>query len=169
VGTDYYYYYYYYYYCLHSLRERRHHRDALFLFRSIMVLNPALPSLKMLAFVFLPEILGTFHCLVFYRLINTVLLGAPMLPTRWVKISTYLQSEPFLSITYILINLKLLILFVHNPNVLCYIVLVTRPHFFFFFFSINVFFLQHCPLICLWLYAVFFHNVITCMYTVRCL
>jgi hypothetical protein len=34
------------------------------------------------------------HCLVFVPLINTVLLlGAPMLPTRWVKISTYLQLE----------------------------------------------------------------------------
>jgi hypothetical protein len=33
-------------------------------------------------------------------LIDTVLLlGAPMLPTRWVKISTYLQSETFLSDT----------------------------------------------------------------------
>jgi hypothetical protein len=32
--------------------------------------------------------------MVFVLLINTVLLlGAPMLPTRWAKISTYLQSE----------------------------------------------------------------------------
>jgi hypothetical protein len=44
--------------------------------------------------------------------INTVLLlGAPMLPTRWVKISTYLQSEQFLSIIFILMNL--------NPLILC--------------------------------------------------
>jgi hypothetical protein len=40
-----------------------------------------------------------------------------MLPTRWVKISTYLQSEPFLSVIFILNNLKLLTLFVHIPNV----------------------------------------------------
>jgi hypothetical protein len=42
-----------------------------------------------------------------------------MLPTRWVKISTYLQSEPFLSITFILINLNLLIL---------YNIMGIRPH-----------------------------------------
>jgi hypothetical protein len=49
--------------------------------------------------------------------------------------STYLQSEPFLSITFTLIKLKLLITFVHTPNVLCYVrvvlsyhVLVTTPH-----------------------------------------
>jgi hypothetical protein len=56
-----------------------------------------------------------------------------MLPKRWVKISTYLQSEPFSSITCILINLQLFIIFVHTPNVLCYVVLsyhviVTTPH-----------------------------------------
>jgi hypothetical protein len=89
---------------------------------------------KMLAFVFLPAILGTSHCLVFVPLINiVVLLGAPMLPTQWVKLSTYFQSGPFLSITFILINLKLLIIFVHTFNVLCYVVLsylvlVTTPH-----------------------------------------
>jgi hypothetical protein len=44
----------------------------------------------------------------------------------WLKISTYLQSGPFLSITFILINLKLLILFVLTPNVLCYVVLSYR-------------------------------------------
>jgi hypothetical protein len=58
------------------------------------------------------------HCSVFVSLINTVLLlGAPMLPTRWVKISTYFQSEPFLSVVFILTNLNMLILFVHNPDV----------------------------------------------------
>jgi hypothetical protein len=88
----------------------------------------------LLLLLFLPAISGTSHCLVFVPLINTVLLlGAPVLPTRWVKISTYLQSEPFLSITFILINLKLLIIFVHTPNVLCYVVLsyhvlVATPH-----------------------------------------
>jgi hypothetical protein len=51
------------------------------------------------------------------------LLGAPVLPTRWVKISTYLQSGTFLSITFMLINLKLLIMFVRTPNVLCYVAL----------------------------------------------
>jgi hypothetical protein len=66
-----------------------------------------------------------------------------MLPLRWVKISTYtyLQSESFLSITFILINLKLLILFVHDPNVLCYVILVTSHLHLFacLLFCINVF------------------------------
>ncbi|PNF30002.1 hypothetical protein B7P43_G06208 [Cryptotermes secundus] len=97
---------------LQSLHKRRHHLDAPFLFRSFVVLNPGLLFGKMLAFVFLPAILGTSHCLVFVPLINTaLLLGAPMLPTRWVKILTYLQSEQFLSMT---LNLKLLIIFVND-------------------------------------------------------
>jgi hypothetical protein len=58
-----------------------------FLFRSIVALNAALPFWKMLAFVFVSAILETSHCVVFVPLINTVLLlGAPVLPTRWVKI-----------------------------------------------------------------------------------
>jgi hypothetical protein len=53
--------------------------------------NLAILSWEMLAFVFLPTILGTSHCLVFVPLINIVLLlGAPVLPARWVKISTYI-------------------------------------------------------------------------------
>jgi hypothetical protein len=71
---------------------------------SIVTLNPALPFRKMLAFLFLPGILGTSHCFVFVPVINTV--------------STYLPLEPFLSITFTLINLKLLILFVRNLDVL---------------------------------------------------
>jgi hypothetical protein len=43
------------------------------LFRSILTLNPALPLWKMLASMFLPTIIGTSHCLVFFPLINTVL------------------------------------------------------------------------------------------------
>ncbi|PNF22317.1 hypothetical protein B7P43_G02928 [Cryptotermes secundus] len=101
---------------LHSLHKCSHHLDALFLFMSF-VLNPALLFWKMLAFVFLPAILRTSHCLVFVPLINTVLLlGAPMLPMRWVKISTYLQSEQFLSMT---VNLELLIIFDNTPNTTC--------------------------------------------------
>jgi hypothetical protein len=80
---------------LQSLRKRSHDIDALFLFRSIVALNAALPFWKILAFVFLPAILETSHCLVFVPLINTVLLlGAPVLPTR------------FLSITFTLISLN---------------------------------------------------------------
>jgi hypothetical protein len=121
-----------------------------------MALNPALPFWKMLAFVFLPAIFGASHCLVFVPLINTVLLlGAPVLLTWWVRSSTYLQSEPFLSITFILINLELLIIFVHTPNVLCYVVLsyhvlVTTPNFrVCLLFCINEFFLQCLHAICL--------------------
>jgi hypothetical protein len=32
-----------------------------------------------------------------------------------------------------------------------------------------VFFLQCLPVICLWLYVVFVHNIINCIYTVLCL
>jgi hypothetical protein len=119
---------------LHSLRKGRHYLDALLCIRSVVALNPALPFWKMLDFVFLPAILETSHCLVFVPLINTVLLlGAPMQPTWWVKFSIYFQSKRFLSITFILIYLKLLIIFVHNSNVLCYVVhsyhvLVTSLH-----------------------------------------
>jgi hypothetical protein len=79
---------------LQSLRKRRHHLHALFFFppRCIVDLNLALPFWKMLAFVFLPTILGTSHCLVFVPLTNTILLLGVM-------ISTYLQSETFLSNT----------------------------------------------------------------------
>ncbi|PNF15180.1 hypothetical protein B7P43_G14670 [Cryptotermes secundus] len=101
---------------IHFLHKQRHQLDAFFLFRSF-VLNPALLFWKMLAFVFVPAILWTSHCLMFVPLTSTVpLLGAPMLPTRWVKISTYLKSEQFLSIT---LNLKLLIIFDNTPNITC--------------------------------------------------
>jgi hypothetical protein len=71
----------------------------------------------------------------------------------------------------------LLILFVHTPNVLCYVVLsyhilVTTPYlplFVCLLFCINVFFLQCLCVICLWLYVVFVHNVTTRIYPVLCL
>jgi hypothetical protein len=143
---------------LRSLRKRRYHLDALFflLFWSIVALNPSLRFWKMLTFVFLPAICGISRCLVFVPLINNVLLlGAPMLLTRWVKISTYLQLEHFLSITFMRINLKLLIIFVHNHNVLCYVdvVLVTSPNLslfpclFVYFSVLMCFFLQRLPVI----------------------
>jgi hypothetical protein len=85
---------------LHFLRKRKYHLVALF-FRLIVTLNPALPSWKILAFVFLFVVLRTLHRLVFVSLINNVLLlCTPMLPTWWVKNSTYLQSERFLSIIF---------------------------------------------------------------------
>jgi hypothetical protein len=88
-----------------------------------VVLNPALPSWKMLAFVSLLAMLGTSQRLAFVPQINTVfLLGAPMLPTWWVKILTYLQSERFLFIIFYNLGPKLLIIFkalVLNPYVIC--------------------------------------------------
>jgi hypothetical protein len=58
----------------------------------------------MLAIVFLPAISGDSRCSELVPLTNTVLLlGAPMLPTLWVKISTYLHLELFLLITFMLL------------------------------------------------------------------
>jgi hypothetical protein len=51
-------------------------------------------------FAFLPAISATSHGFVSVPVITTVLLGAPVLPMRWVQISTYLQSEQFLSIIF---------------------------------------------------------------------
>jgi hypothetical protein len=52
-------------------------------------------------------------------------------------------------IIIILINLKLLILFVHNPNVVCYVVLcyLSSSSFVCLLFCSNVFFLQYLPVI----------------------
>jgi hypothetical protein len=76
---------------LHSLRKQRRDLDPLFLFRHIEALNPALPAWKLSVFVFLPAMLGTPQRSELVPLINTVLLlGAPVLPMRWVEISTYL-------------------------------------------------------------------------------
>jgi hypothetical protein len=75
----------------------------------------------MLVFVALLAMLGTSQSLGFVPLTHTVLLlGAPMLPTWWVKILTYLQSERFLSIIVYNLVLKIVILFkafIHNPYV----------------------------------------------------
>jgi hypothetical protein len=63
---------------------------------------------------------GTSQRLAFLPQTNTVLLGAPMQPTRWVRISTYLQSERFLSIIFHNLVLKIVVLFkafVHIPYV----------------------------------------------------
>jgi hypothetical protein len=135
---------------LHSLHKRRHDLDAHFFFlKSIVTLKPARLFWKMLAFVFLPSIIGTSHSLVFVPLINTaILFGAPMLPTQWVKISIYFQSEPFPSITFILINLKLLIMFVHTPNVLFYVVLVASRHLHLFVCLFVCLFVYFSALIC---------------------
>jgi hypothetical protein len=76
------------------------------------------------AFMFLPTILGISYYLVFVLLINTVLLlGAPMLPTRWVNILTICNRSSFAEI-FILMNV--------NPLILCvnyyyyYIIIVAR-------------------------------------------
>jgi hypothetical protein len=64
------YYYYYYKLNLHSLLTLRHHLDApFFLFRPIVPSNPALPSWKMLVFVFY-IVRGTPHTLPWLGLIG---------------------------------------------------------------------------------------------------
>jgi hypothetical protein len=86
---------------LHSLHTQRHRLDALFLFRPIVALSPVLPSWKMLVIVSLLAMFGTSQRLASVPLTNiALLLGAPMQPTRWVKISTYLRPERFLSIIF---------------------------------------------------------------------
>jgi hypothetical protein len=66
----------------------------------------------MSVFVPLLAMLGTSQRVAFVPQTNTVLLlGAPMQPTRWVMISTYvyLRSERFLSIIFYNLVFKLLI------------------------------------------------------------
>jgi hypothetical protein len=132
---------------LPTLPNRRHHLDAPFFFFFAQVyhdLNPALPSWKMLAFMFFSAILGTSPCLEFVPLINTVLLlGAPVLPTRWVKILTYLQSEQFLSIIFCNLLLKFLIIFkALCHGVLSYYILCVFLFIFFFASSVLMCFLS---------------------------
>jgi hypothetical protein len=74
-----------------------------------MALNSALPAWKMLVSASLLAMLGNSQSLLFVPQINTVLLDAPMLPTWWIKILTYLQLERFLIIFYNLV-FKLLII-----------------------------------------------------------
>jgi hypothetical protein len=84
-----------------TMAEKRYLYLLLLFF--FFLLNPALPSWKMSVFVSLLAMFGTSQSLAFVPQINTVpMLGAPMLPTRWVKISIYLQSERFLFIINIL-------------------------------------------------------------------
>jgi hypothetical protein len=58
-------------------------------------------DLLLLVFVCLLAMFGTSQRLAFIPLTNTVLLlGAPILPKWWVKISTYLQSLRFIFIIF---------------------------------------------------------------------
>jgi hypothetical protein len=86
-----------------------------------VALNPALPFFNMLVFVSLLAMLGTSQHLAFVPQINTVLLlGAPMVPTWWIKISIHLQWERFLSVIFYNLVLKIFIIFkalVLNPHV----------------------------------------------------
>jgi hypothetical protein len=108
---------------LQSLRKRRHHLDAMFLFRSIVALNPSLRFWKMLAFVFLPTICGISP-------LFGVCPSNKQCPSARCACAANVvgkdsQLEQFLSITFMRINIKLLIIFVHDHIVLCYVVLVT--------------------------------------------
>jgi hypothetical protein len=82
-----------------------------FSFRSVVPLNPALPSCKMLIIVFLLAVLGTSQLLVFVLIINTVLLlGAHVC-----------KRSGFSQLHFIVVFLKSLIIskaFYHNPDVL---------------------------------------------------
>jgi hypothetical protein len=94
------------------------------LFRSIVALNLVLPFWKILALVFLPAVSGNSHCFVLVPLTNTVLLlGAPMLPTWWVKISTYLHLKLFRCMQFIL---RIVNRIVQNRNeLLLFIVIIS--------------------------------------------
>jgi hypothetical protein len=77
----------------------------------------------MLAFVFLPAILGTCHYLVFVPLINTVLLSAPMQPNSVGKdLDIFAIGAVSLNHTYTN-QPKIIKNIFHIPNVLCYVVL----------------------------------------------
>jgi hypothetical protein len=132
---------------LHSSRALRHRLIFFFfLFRPLVALNPALPSWKMLVFVSLLAMLRNSQCLALVPQIYTVLLlSAPMLPTWWVKIVTYLQSELFLLIIFYNFVLKFLTVFkahVLSPYVhllcscylLCFFVYFSSSLFLFVYF-----------------------------------
>jgi hypothetical protein len=106
---------------LHSLRKRRHDLDALFFIQVYRGLKSCTSLLENVTLRVRPGNPRTSHCLVFVLLINTVLLlGAPMLPARWEKISTYLQSEQSHSITFAH-QPKLLIIYFFTILIFCII------------------------------------------------
>jgi hypothetical protein len=113
----------------------------------------------MLAFVFLPAISVDSRCSALVPLTNTVLLlGAPMLPTWRVMISTYLHLEPFLLITYMLLVLDRMLssLLILYYNFLCYnsdlhiiiIIVITNITFLSLLISLN----------CYYCYNILFRN-----------
>jgi hypothetical protein len=76
----------------------------------------------MLAFVFLPAISRGSRCSALVPLTNTVLLlCAPMLPTWWVKISTYLHLEPVLLIASMLLILNRIYYYYYYYDFISYI------------------------------------------------
>jgi hypothetical protein len=106
---------------LHSLRNRRHHVDALFFVHVYRGLKCCTSLLENVVLRVPASNLRDFS------------LFAVCPSARCPCAATAVQSEPFLSITFTLIKIKLLITFVHTPNVLCYVVLsyhvlVTTPH-----------------------------------------
>jgi hypothetical protein len=68
----------------------------------LLLLNPTLPSWKMLVFIALLAMLETAQRLDFVPQINTLLLGTPMLPAWWVKILTYIFEVGAISLYHIL-------------------------------------------------------------------
>jgi hypothetical protein len=96
--------------------------SCMLLFRSIVALNPQLPSWKMLVFLFLPATSGTSHRLIPLTNCNSTRCSC----AAYVEVGEQLdivQSERVLSAIFIIIYLHFLIIFVHNPNVLRCVVL----------------------------------------------
>jgi hypothetical protein len=116
-----------------------------------VALYSEIPSWNMLAFVFLFAMLGTFQRVVLVPLTNIVFpLGAPMLPAWRLMTSTYLQFEPFLSIIFP----KLLIIFVHSPNVVLRSLVITV----FVYFASSLFLFVHFSVLSCFLSPVFACN-----------
>jgi hypothetical protein len=81
---------------LHSLRKRRHYLDT-FLFQVYRGLKTCTSLVKNVSLRVTVRNVRDFLKSVFVPIVNTVLLGEPMVSKWRVKISTYLHTERFLS------------------------------------------------------------------------
>jgi hypothetical protein len=148
---------------LHTLRMRRHRSMHSFLLKSTLVSNSALPFWKMLVFEFLLGIWETLLCSMSALQIKIVpLLDVHQLLMLFAGTLTYSEPETFTLIIFIICYNYY---YYHHHHRHHYVICL----FVYLLFCINVYFLQCMPVICLWLYVVLLHNVITCMYTVLCL
>jgi hypothetical protein len=92
------------YFCAKStiLRKRRHHIDALFLFRFIVALNPAVPSWEILVFVFLPAFF-------FLRCLPVICLSAVVKHFLY-----YISASCCIYVSFIHIHFRLKSNFIYN-------------------------------------------------------